>query len=120
LGGCQEVRGTYDGGSPIDVPGVGNQDTRVINADRTMTITVPGVKGNEGFWDEFSKSNDYRVAIVVGGDYNLLLINNVDTSIFASPTVEEGLDTEVNWNVAIKWKDRNNMKSSDVPTGIFN
>ena len=36
----QEVRGAYDGGSPIDVPGVGNQDTRVINADRSLTVAT--------------------------------------------------------------------------------
>ena len=116
----QNVRGTYDGGSPIDVPGIGNQDTRVINADRSMTVAIQGVKGNEGFFDEIVKSQQYRVAAVIGGDYNLLLMNNVNTSVFGSPPVEEGLDSAVNWATTIKWKDINNMQSSDVPVGIFN
>ena len=116
----QEVRGSFDGGSPVDVPGVGNQDVRTINVDRSMTITIPGVKGNEGFWDEMVKTGNYRVAAVVGGAYDLLFINNVDTSIVAVPVVEEGLDSAVNWTVTIKWKDIKNMRTSSVPVGIFN
>lgn len=116
----QEVRGSYDGGSPIDVPGLGSQDTRVINADRSMTVMIQGVKGNEGFFNEIVKSHQYRVAFVVGGDYQTLFMNNVDVSIFGGAPVEEGLDSAVNWNVTIKWKDINNPQSSDVPTGIFN
>jgi hypothetical protein len=116
----QEVRGTYDGGSPIDIPGIGNQDTRVINADRSMAVAIEGVKGNENFFNDIVKTANYRVAFVVGGDYNTLFMNNVDTSIFAGAPVEEGLDTAMNWACAIKWKDINNPQSSDVPTGIFN
>jgi hypothetical protein len=115
-----EVRGSYSGGSPIDVPGIGNQDTRVINADREITVAIQGVKSNEAFFNEIVKSHQYRVAFVVGGSYQTLFMNNVDTSIFAGAPVEEGLDSAVNWACAIKWKDINNPQSSDVPTGIFN
>lgn len=116
----QEVRGTYDGGSPTTLPGFGNQDTKTSNADRTITVQVQGVKGNEGFWDDMRRSNNFYVAVVVGGDYDLLMINNKTVDIFASPPVEEGLETEVTWNVIIKWKDANNMKTSSVPAGVFN
>lgn len=116
----QEVRGSYDGGSPIDVAGVGNQDTRVINADRSMNVMIQGVKGNEAFFNEIVKSHRYRVAFVVGGQYDTLFINNVNTSIVGGAPVEEGLDSELVWNITIKWKDINNPKSSNVPVGIFN
>ena len=116
----QEVRGTYDGGSPIDVPGIGNQDTRVINADRTMAVAIQGVKSNEAFFNEIVKSHNYRVAFVTGGNYGTLFMNNVDTSIFAGAPVEEGLDSAINWACQIKWKDINNPQSSDVPTDVFN
>lgn len=116
----QEVRGSYSGGSPTEINGVGSQSTRPINAEHTLTVFVEGVKGNEDFWNEIVKSNDYRVAFVVGGDYNLLMLNNVDTSIYGTPVVEEGLDTQVGWNATVKWRDLNNPKTSNVPTGIFN
>jgi hypothetical protein len=115
----KEVRMTYDGGSPIDVPGIGNQDTRVINADRSLTGAIQGVKGNESFWNEIVKSHEYRVGFVTG-NYQTLFLNNVDTSIFAGAPVEEGLDTALNWMSTIKWKDINNPQSSDLPVGIFN
>jgi hypothetical protein len=115
----KNVRGSFDGGSPIEVSGVGNQSTRVINADRSASVMIPGVKGNEDVWNEIVKERGYRVAFVVGANYDLLLLNNVDTSIFAVAPVEEGLDTEIMWNVSIKWKDIKNPKSSNVPTGVF-
>ncbi len=116
----QEVRGTYDGGSAISVPGVGNADTRTINADRSAVLQIQGVKNNEGFWDDIRKSPNYHLAIVVGGDYNLLLISKKPVNVFAGSPVEEGLDTEVTWNVTNTWKDADNMQSSDVPAGVFN
>ena len=114
-----EVRGSYTGGAPIEVPGIGGQDVRIINADHAANIKIQGVKNNETFFDEIVKSHEYRVAFVIGGDYDLLFINNKDCSIHGTPPVEEGLDTSVEWDVNIKWKDINNMKTSDVPTGIF-
>ena len=116
----QEVRGTYDGGSPVTVPGVGNQDTRTINSDRTLTCQVQGVKNNEGFWNTMRKSSNYYVAYVTGGDYNTLFITNKTVNVSAGAPVEEGLDTEVTWNVVVSWKEADNPKSSDVPSGIFN
>jgi hypothetical protein len=115
----KEVRGTYDGGSPIEIPGTGNQDSKIINYDRSMLVTIPGVKDNEGFWDEIVKSNNYRVAYVTG-NYQTLFINNVNTSIGSGSPAEEGLDSEFNWKIPIKWKELKNPKSSDLPVGIFN
>ena len=115
----QEARGTYSGGQPTEVGGLGNQSTRVVNAAHTLTVQVEGVKGNEDFWNQIQKSNDYRVAFVVGGTYDLLMINNEDISIYANVPIEEGLDTEVLWNVVVKWETVNNPKTSNVPAGVF-
>ena len=116
----QEVRGSYTGGSPTEINGVGSQSTKVINAEHALTVFIQGVKGNEDFFNEIVKTDNYRVAFVVGGDYGLLYINNVDTSIFGTAPVEEGLDTEVGWTVTVKWRDVKNPRTSNVPTGIFN
>ena len=116
----QEVRGVYDGGSPIDVAGMGSQGNRVINADRTLTVSIQGVKSNENFFNEMVKSHDYRVAFITGGDYQVGFINNRDISVFAGAPVEEGLESEMVWKCVIKWKDINNPKSFTPPTGIFN
>lgn len=116
----QEVRGSYSGGQPTEVNGTGNQSTRVINAEHTLTTFIEGVRGNEKFWNEIVKSNDYRVAFVIGQDYSELLITDKDCSVFGNLPVEEGLDTEVGWNVVTKWRDINNPKTSAVPANVFN
>jgi len=115
----QEVRGSYTA-TATEVPGLGSQANRVINSARVIQAMVQGIKNNEGFWDNICLSNEYRVAAVVGGAYDLLFINNRDVQIWAFPAVEDGLDTEALWNVTINWQEKNNMRTSNVPTGIFN
>jgi len=115
----QEARGTYSGGQPTDIPGFGTQATRVINAEHTATIMIEGVRDNEGFWDNIALSHEYRFAFVVGGNYDLLMINNKDISVYSTPVIEDGLDSEVAWNATVKWRDFYNMKTSAVPSGIF-
>ena len=51
----QEVRGTYSGGEPVEVPGQGNQASRVINASHTLVLRIAGVRDNEDVWDQFAK-----------------------------------------------------------------
>ena len=114
-----EVRETLTA-SPVEVPGLGTQSSRIINAERTIECSIEGVKNNESFFDEIVKSHEYRVAAVIGSLYDMLFINNKDVSIWGTPNVEEGLDTQVLWAVTIKWFDVANMKTSDVPAGIFN
>ena len=113
-----EVRGTYTA-TPTEIPGLGKQSTREINMEHVLTADIEGVKGNEDFWNEIRKSNNYRLAWVVGGDYNILKIQNKDISIGVTDPVEEGLDTEYIWKSVYKWRDFNVAKSSDVPSNIF-
>ena len=116
----QEVNGTIADPSAIDVPGIGNQDTRTINADRTAEIMIQGVKSNESFFNELVKSHEHRFAFVTGGSYQTLFMVNKDCNFFGGFSVESGLDTSVDWKMSVKWKDINSPQSSDVPTGVFN
>lgn len=59
------------------------------------------------------------MAFVVGSDYDLLFRVDKNVSIDAGPVVQEGLDTEVDWEVSVKWSDIDVPSTSDVPTGIF-
>jgi len=114
-----EVRGEY-AVTGVKIPGFGNESERRTNADHVLSIDIPGVKGNELFFNPLMKSNDYKVAFVVGGEYSLLMIEDKDISIDAVPSVENGLETEVVWKVVITWKDFDNPKTSDVPANVFN
>ena len=114
-----EVRGEY-AVTGVKIPGFGNESERRTNADHVLSVDIPGVKGNELFWNPLMKSNDFRVAFVVGGDYSLLYIEDKDVSIDATAPIENGLETEVVWKTVFTWKDFNNPKTSDVPVSVFN
>lgn len=115
----QEVRGSYPRPSPTEIPGKGKQDTRITGRKHQVDFRVGSIKGNDNYWNTLNRSTNYTFAFVVGGDYELLLYVNVNVSIDAVPVVEEGLDSEVDWNVTVKWSDIDVPSTSNVPAGIF-
>ena len=115
----KEVRGSYAKAAPTEIPGKGKQDTRVVGRKHEMIFRVSNIKGNDGYWNSLNQSTNYTLAFVVGGDYNLLYRVPVNVSIDAGSDVQEGLDTEVDWMVSVKWSDRDVPSTSDVPVGVF-
>ena len=115
----QEVRGSYAKAAATEIAGKGKQDTRVVGRKHELTFRVSSIKGNDNYWNTLNRATNYKVAFVVGSDYDLLFYVNTNVSIDAGPVVEEGLDTEVDWNVSVKWSDIEVPSTSDVPTGIF-
>ena len=115
----QEVSGTYAGGTPTEITGKGNNDVRVVGAKHEATLRISGIKGNDGFWNALNKSTGYNFAFVVGGNYDLLFYVPVEVSIYARPDIQEGLDSEVDWVVSVKWSTFDNPRTSDVPAGVF-
>lgn len=115
----QEVRGSYPKAAATEIPGKGKQDIRITGRKHVANVRIGSIKGNEGYWDQLNQATNYKVAFVIGADYDLLYFVDKNVSINASSVVEEGLDTEVDWDVEIKWSDKNLPSTSDVPTGIF-
>jgi hypothetical protein len=115
----QEVRGSYAKAAATEIAGKGKQDTRVVGRKHELTFRVSSIKGNDNYWNTLNRATNYKVAFVVGSNYDLLFYVNTNVSIDAGPVVEEGLDTEVDWNVSVKWSDIEVPSTSDVPTGIF-
>ena len=84
-----------------------------------VNVRIGSIKGNEGYWDQLNQATNYKLALVIGGDYDLLFFVDKNVSINAASATEEGLDTEVDWDVEIKWSDKSLPSTSDVPAGIF-
>ncbi len=114
-----EVRGSYAKAAPTEIPGKGKQDTRVVGRKHEMIFRVSNIKGNDGYWNSLNQSTNYTLAFVVGGGYDLLYRVPVNISIDAGSDVQEGLDTEVDWMVSVKWSAKDLPSTSDVPAGIF-
>ena len=115
----QEVRGAYPRPAPTEIAGKGKQDTRITGRKHQVDFRVSSIKGNDNYWNTLNRSTNYTFAFVVGSDYDLLLYTDKAVSIDAVPVVEEGLDSEVDWNVTVKWSDIDVPSTSDVPVGIF-
>jgi len=115
----KEVRGSYPKAAATEIPGKGKQDIRITGRKHVANVRVGSIKGNEGHWNQLNQATNYKVAFVIGGNYDLLYFVDTNVSINASSVVEEGLDTEVDWDVEIKWSDKNLPSTSDVPAGIF-
>jgi hypothetical protein len=115
----KEVRGSYAKAAATEIPGKGKQDTRIVGRKHEMIFRVANIKGNDGYWNSLNQSTNYKVAFVIGGNYDLLYFVDVNVSIDAASDVQEGLDTEVDWMVSVKWSDRELPSTSGVPAGIF-
>lgn len=115
----QEVRGSYPRHAATEVPGKGKQDVRVVGRKHTATFRVSSVKGNDNFWNTLNRSTNYKFAMVVGIDYQLMLYVPVTVSIDAAAIVQESLDSEVEWEVVVKWSSSDVPRTHTPPTGIF-
>lgn len=115
----QEVRGSYPRAAATEIAGKGKQDTRITGRKHQVDFRVSSIKGNDNYWNTLNRSTNYTFAFVIGGDYDLLFYTDKTVSIDAVPVVDEALDSEVDWNVTIKWSDIDVPSTSDVPAGIF-
>ena len=91
----------------------------MVGRKHELNFRVSAVKGNHTYWNTLNRATNYRVAFVIGADYALLFWVNKNVSIDAAPVVQEALDSEVEWDVTVKWSDINVPSTSDVPAGIF-
>ena len=115
----KEVRGSYAKAAATEIAGKGKQDTRVVGRKHELNFRVSSVKNNDNFWNTMNRSTNYTIAWVVGSNYDLLMYVDKNVSIDAAPVIEEGIDSEIEWDVLVKWSDIDVPVTADVPTGIF-
>ena len=115
----QEVRGLYARPAATEIPGKGKQDVRITGRKHQVDFKADSIKGNDNYWNTLNRSTNYTFAFVVGADYDLLFYTDKTVSIDAVPVVDESLDSQVDWNVTVKWSDIDVPSTSDVPAGIF-
>jgi len=94
------TRGTFDGGAPKMVAGFGNRKERRIGADYVLQAKAPTYADNAIFMEAVENVQDWNLAFATE---NQLHIVSADVSITTKAPVEEGLDTDVLWNLECKW-----------------
>lgn len=115
----QKTNGSMSPASPVTVEGKGAQAEKSVGRDHTVSVRVPGIKGNNAYWDALNRSTNYKFAFVTGKDYDLLHYVDSITNIDAGEEVQTALSSEVDWVVNVAWSDNDLPSTSDVPTGIF-
>lgn len=111
-----EVTGSFDGGSEVEGPGYGRQATSLIGYNFTSNFKDPNYKNNCDFYNGLKNSRAWRYAYVT--ETQVHLTTNPVVSIPKNPVTEE-LNSDVVWDVTVKWSDSNLPCPFPKPAGIF-
>lgn len=111
-----EVNGSFDGGSEVEAPGYGDQQTKLVGYNFQLTYNDPNYKNNADFYNALKRSRNYKLAYRTETQTHIT-DNNV--SVIPKNPVAEDLTSEVVWNVIVKWSQGDLPVPYDTPTGIF-
>lgn len=111
-----EITGTSNGGDKVTGPGYGDRKERVTGRDYVVAFKDPNYKNNCEFYTELEKSSSWHFAYKTE---TLLHISDKKVTTFAKNPTEEGVDTDVVWDVEVAWTQRSPVCPVDAPEDIF-
>ncbi len=110
------VRGTFDGGSEVEGPGYGNQETKLVGYNFQSNYSDPNYKNNADFYNVLKRSRSYKYAFVTE---TLVHLTENTVSVIPKNPVTEELTSEVTWSVLVKWSEGDTPAPYPVPEDIF-
>lgn len=108
--------GSFDGGSPKEGPGYGDQETTNLGSAYVANVKDPNYASNYSFYNTLKRSRNWKFFY---GTSSKIHITNVACSVFPKNPVADDINSVVEWDVQIKWSDSNLPKPYDIPEGIF-
>ena len=111
-----QTKGTFDGGAEVESPGYGDQVTRLTGYNFQLQYQDPNYKQNCTFYNTLKNSRAYKAAYRTETQIHI-----IDTTVQVIPKnpVQEDTNTEVVWDVLVKWSGKDVPCPYDVPPGIF-
>jgi len=111
-----ETQGSFDGGSPIEVPGFGDQESAVTGYKFVLNYKDPKFKGNAPHYNSMLSSSKWHV----GWRTETLtrISGSVATFVPKSPTPED-INGQVVWDTDAKWSQEKHPVPFDTPEGVF-
>lgn len=94
-----ETIGSFDGGTPVIVPGYGDIKERKSGDNYILAIKDPHYANNTAFWAEAEK----HVWNIAFRSETQLHVVTSDVTVTAKAPIEEDLESTVVWNVEAKW-----------------
>lgn len=109
-------RGSFDGGTPVEGEGYGDQVSRLLGYDYVLNVKDPVYKSNRNFWDAMKSRADVYVFFRTETQ---LHISEKPVVILPKNPVAEDLNAAVVWDVEIKWRQKALLIPIDVPATLF-
>lgn len=112
-----ETRGVFDGGTEKTIQGYGKEKERVVGFDYTLQFKDPNYRLNGKFYEAAEKPI-WNVAYL--SETQLHYVNS-DCQLSARAPIEEDMDSDVAWNVEVKWtaKDKPVMSAYSTIDDLF-
>lgn len=111
-----ETQGSFDGGSPVEGPGYGHVASRIVGYDFSLPYKDPAYKDNCAFYNSIKGSTKWHVAYATE---SLTRISGKPVVIIPKSPIQEDLNSEVVWDVEVKWKEKNQPCPFETPDGVF-
>ena len=111
-----ETTGSFDGGAEVEGPGYGDRTSRFIGFNFTLNYKDPSFKPNTGFYNTISKSTGWHF---LWRTETLTRISNNPVTIVHKSPVQEDLNSEVVWELTIKWTGKDQPVPYSEMVGFF-
>lgn len=111
-----QTKGTFDGGAEVEAPGYGDQVTRLTGYNFQIQYQDPNYKTNCNFYNALKASRDYKAAYRTSSQIHII---DATVQVIPKNPVTDDVNSEVVWDVLVKWSGADVPCPFDVPPGIF-
>jgi hypothetical protein len=110
------TRGSFDGGTPKEGTGYGDQATKYIGTDYSLTYFDPNYAVNRDFYNNIKRFQNYKVAYKTETKVH---ITDKVCQVLPKAPVQDDITSEVVWEVMVKWSSQNEPTPYTAPDNIF-
>lgn len=93
------VIGSFDGGTAVEGDGYGDETSRLIGYNYALDAKDPSYAGNIDFW----QAAEHKTWKLIYRTETLIHFVDAAVKVQATAPVEEGIDTDVVWNLHLTW-----------------
>ncbi len=111
-----ETSGSFDGGQPVEAPGYGDVQSKVVGFNFSLAYKDPNFKNNCPFYNSIMGSSNWHIAFRTETQTR---ISGNPVAIIPKSPVQDELNSEVVWDVEIKWSQAKQPCPFDTPEGLF-
>lgn len=111
------TQGSYDGGTPVEVPGYGSQEVALAGYRHVINYKDPDFKLNAEFYNGIKQTREWYIAI--NTSTQTMLFSQGVATIFPKAPVQDDLNSEVVWDVEVRVSQPDIPVPFDTPPNIF-